>query len=91
MNFLNFDSNQKHAEEEDDEETFVECEGHVWPVGPRRLPVGIRHGRGEAAFCLHRDLVDYVLKSSDVYVNELKVFYKNVFNPIEVCFYFDTK
>lgn len=63
---------------------FLQCENHMWRVGPRRLPLGIQFTGGSDWFCLNHEFVDYVINSNHEYLLNLKHFYKYSLLPSEV-------
>ncbi|KAK8750509.1 hypothetical protein OTU49_014874, partial [Cherax quadricarinatus] len=67
--------------------TFLECETHMWRIGERRLPLGIRVDGGSDWLCLNRNFVDYVVNSQDQLVIGLKKVYSYTLLPAESFFH----
>ncbi|KAK7082661.1 Xylosyltransferase 2 [Halocaridina rubra] len=67
--------------------TFLECETHMWRIGERRLPFGIRVDGGSDWLCLNRKFVDYVVNSRDQLVRGLKKIYSYTLLPAESFFH----
>ena len=66
------------------DQTFVECENHLWLLGPRTLPNGVRIDGGSDWFGLYRDFVRYVVMETDDLLDGLKQMYKYSLLPAEV-------
>ena len=66
------------------DQTFYECDNHLWRVGPRTLPEGIRIDGGSDWICLYKDFVEYLITSQDDLVTGLKELYKYTLLPAEV-------
>jgi len=68
--------------------TFYECDYHLWRVGNRTLPTGIRIDGGSDWICLNREFVSYVTQSegveSDELVEGLRRYYSFALLPAEV-------
>ncbi|KAF2348493.1 Glycosyl transferase family 14, partial [Trinorchestia longiramus] len=45
--------------------SFVQCDYHMWRLGERTLPKGVRMDGGSDWLCLNRDFVQYVVTSED--------------------------
>ncbi|XP_064113215.1 xylosyltransferase oxt-like [Macrobrachium nipponense] len=67
--------------------TFLECETHMWRIGERKLPFGIRVDGGSDWLCLNRGFVDYVVNSKDQLVTGLKKIYSYTLLPAESFFH----
>ncbi|XP_076034140.1 xylosyltransferase oxt-like [Oratosquilla oratoria] len=67
--------------------TFLECETHMWRVGERKLPLGIRVDGGSDWLCLNRQFVNYVVSSRDQLVTGLKKIYSYTLLPAESFFH----
>ena len=67
--------------------TFLQCDNHMWKLGPRQLPEGIVIDGGSDWVTLHRDFIKYVLTTDDVLIKELKHFYKYTLLPVESFFH----
>ncbi|XP_042203062.1 xylosyltransferase oxt-like [Homarus americanus] len=67
--------------------TFLECETHMWRIGERRLPLGIRVDGGSDWLCLNRHFVEYVINSQDQLVGGLKKIYSYTLLPAESFFH----
>lgn len=64
---------------------FYECDNHLWRLGKRELPQGVRFDGGSDWIALFRDFVEYSVKSPDQLNVGLKDFYKYALLPVEVC------
>ncbi|XP_041362874.1 xylosyltransferase 2-like [Gigantopelta aegis] len=69
------------------DQTFYECDNHLWRVGPRTLPEGIRIDGGSDWICLYREFVDYLITSKDDLITGLKELYKYTLLPAESFFH----
>ncbi|XP_050723662.1 xylosyltransferase oxt-like [Eriocheir sinensis] len=67
--------------------TFLECENHMWRIGERHLPLGIRVDGGSDWLCLNRAFVDYVVTSQSQLVRGLKKVYSYTLLPAESFFH----
>ena len=67
--------------------TFIQCDDHMWKLGPRQIPEGIVIDGGSDWVTLHRDFIEYVLISDEVLIRELKHFYKYTLLPVESFFH----
>ena len=70
-----------------DLEAVVECDGNqFWSVGksPHSRLVGVRFYSGPAWFSLKFTVVQYLAHSTHDYLSQLKKFYQNILNPMEV-------
>lgn len=65
--------------------TFYECDYHLWRVGNRTLPTGIRVDGGSDWICLNRKFISYLLTTEDELVKGLQKYYKFAILPAEVC------
>ena len=63
---------------------FVECDTHMWRVGERQLPAGIRVDGGSDWVSLNRDFCQYLATSSDPLLKGLKEYWKYSLLPAEV-------
>ncbi len=63
---------------------FTECEGKMWLVSPRKLPVGVRFETGSEWMTLHHKFVKYLLTSKDSYLEYLRDYYKHAVMAPEV-------
>ena len=68
------------------DQTFYECENHLWRIGRRLLPTGIRVDGGSDWVCLYRDFAHYIVTEKDELLTGLKAFYKYTLLPAEVEF-----
>lgn len=66
------------------DQTFYECEHHMWRIGPRALPNGIHIDGGSDWFMLNRQYVDYLVSSQDQIVLALKHMFHYTLLPAEV-------
>ncbi|XP_063876374.1 xylosyltransferase oxt-like isoform X1 [Scylla paramamosain] len=67
--------------------TFLECENHMWRIGERRLPLGVRVDGGSDWLCLNRAFVEYVVTSQSQLVQGLKKVYSYTLLPAESFFH----
>ncbi|XP_069970502.1 xylosyltransferase oxt [Penaeus vannamei] len=67
--------------------TFIECETHMWRIGERQIPMGVRVDGGSDWLCLNRDFVNYVVNSQDQLVTGLKKVYSYTLLPAESFFH----
>ncbi|GFO18584.1 xylosyltransferase oxt, partial [Plakobranchus ocellatus] len=65
------------------DQTFHECENHLWRVGPRPLPYGIVFDGGSDWVGLWREFAHYAVFSQDELVLGLKQYYKYSLLPVE--------
>ena len=66
------------------DQTFHECENHLWRVGPRPLPSGVVFDGGSDWIGLWREFAYYAVFSQDELVTGLKKYYKYSLLPVEV-------
>ena len=66
------------------DQTFYECENHLWRIGRRPLPTGIRVDGGSDWVCLYRDFARYIINEKDELLLGLRAFYKYTLLPAEV-------
>ncbi|KAK3090588.1 hypothetical protein FSP39_012916, partial [Pinctada imbricata] len=66
---------------------FVECDTHMWRLGPKTLPTNIVFDGGSDWVALHRGFAQYVITSEDSLVSGLKTFYKYSLLPAESFFH----
>lgn len=64
--------------------TFYECDYHLWRVGNRTVPTGIRIDGGSDWICLSRKFVKYVTRSQDELVQGLRQYFSYALLPAEV-------
>ncbi|GAB1609398.1 xylosyltransferase 2-like [Argonauta hians] len=69
------------------DQTFFECENHLWRVGPRNIPEGIRVDGGSDWIGIHRNFCDYIINSKDDLVSGLKRVYEYTLLPAESFFH----
>ncbi|KAL8569523.1 hypothetical protein ACOMHN_002070 [Nucella lapillus] len=69
------------------DQTFYECENHLWRIGHRPLPSGVRVDGGSDWVCLHRDFAHYLVRESDELLTGLKALYKYTLLPAESFFH----
>lgn len=69
------------------DQTFFECENHLWRVGPRNIPEGIRVDGGSDWIGIHRNFCEYIIKSDDELVLGLKRVYEFTLLPAESFFH----
>ncbi|XP_076074233.1 xylosyltransferase 1-like [Mytilus galloprovincialis] len=68
------------------DQIFHECDNHLWRLGPRELPNGLRFDGGSDWVGLHRKFCEYVI-TSDPLLDGLKEFYKYTLLPAESFFH----
>ncbi|CAL8122666.1 unnamed protein product [Orchesella dallaii] len=78
---------QKFIQKQGLDKTFYECEHRMWRVADRKLPSGILIDGGSDWIALHRDFVEYVIKSDDPLVAGLKTVFKYTLLPAESFFH----
>ncbi|ODM98476.1 Xylosyltransferase oxt [Orchesella cincta] len=78
---------QKFIQKQGLDKTFYECEHRMWRVADRKLPSGILIDGGSDWIALHRDFVEYVIKSDDSLVSGLKTVFKHTLLPAESFFH----
>ncbi|XP_033827797.1 xylosyltransferase 1 [Periophthalmus magnuspinnatus] len=66
---------------------FYECDTHMWRLGDRKIPEGISVDGGSDWFLLNRMFVEYVIKSQDDLVTNMKRFYAYTLLPAESFFH----
>ncbi|XP_060066628.1 xylosyltransferase 1-like [Ylistrum balloti] len=69
------------------ENTFFECENHLWRVAQRAFPTGFRLDGGSDWVTLHRDFCSYVSQSDSELVSGLKQVFKYTLLPVESFFH----
>ncbi|XP_012944960.1 xylosyltransferase oxt [Aplysia californica] len=69
------------------DQTFHECENHLWRVSHRPLPRGIVLDGGSDWIGLWREFAHYVVTSTDQLVTGLKDYYKYSLLPVESFFH----
>ena len=67
--------------------TFIQCDDHMWKLGPRQLPQGITIDGGSDWITLHRDFIEFVLTTDDILLRQLKLFFKYTLLPVESFFH----
>ena len=67
--------------------TFLECENHMWRLGHRYLPAGIRIDGGSDWICLHRDFAEYVSEGLDETIVGLRKVFLHTLLPGESFFH----
>ena len=58
----------------------------MWKMSDRELPTGLLIDGGSDWFCLNHKFIEYILTSTDSYLNTLKEFYNYTLLPSEVAF-----
>lgn len=66
------------------EKSFVQCENRMWRIGEKKTPIGIQFFGGSDWFCLDFDFVNYIIKSKESYIENLKQFFNYSLLPSEV-------
>ncbi|KAK6165186.1 hypothetical protein SNE40_023628 [Patella caerulea] len=69
------------------EQTFYECDNHLWRLGPRALPTGIRIDGGSDWIGVYRTLAEYVIQQDDELLRGLKNLFKFTLLPVESFFH----
>ncbi|GFR58845.1 xylosyltransferase oxt [Elysia marginata] len=69
------------------DQTFHECENHLWRVGPRPLPSGVVFDGGSDWIGLWREFAHYAVFSQDELVSGLKKYYRHTLLPVESYFH----
>ena len=64
--------------------TFYECDTHMWRLGERLLPDGIRVDGGSDWLCLHREFVDYVMTDGNPLLDGLNQYWNHSLLSAEV-------
>ena len=64
--------------------TFYECDTHMWRLGPRKLPDGIRIDGGSDWIGLNRKFCDYLITTKDELIPGLLKVWKYTLLPAEV-------
>ena len=67
--------------------TFYECDYHLWRVGNRSVPTGIRVDGGSDWICLSREFTHYITSSQDELVQGLNQYFTYALLPAEVRLY----
>lgn len=69
------------------DQSFIQCDDHMWNIGHRKLPEGIVMDGGSDWVILHRDFIRYVLTTDNVIVTGLETIYKHTLLPVESYFH----
>lgn len=69
------------------EKIFVECDKHMWRVGDRFLPNGIRVDGGSDWFCLSKSFVSYMIEKPDDIFLDLRNYWQYSLLPSESFFH----
>ncbi|CAD5119070.1 unnamed protein product [Dimorphilus gyrociliatus] len=69
------------------EKLFVECDRHMWRVGERKIPQGIRIDGGSDWFCLSRKFVHYMVQNPDDMFISLRKYWEYSLLPSESFFH----
>uniref|UniRef100_T1INJ3 protein xylosyltransferase n=1 Tax=Strigamia maritima TaxID=126957 RepID=T1INJ3_STRMM len=69
------------------DKTFYECDTHMWRVGDRKLPWGVRIDGGSDWVALSRGFCGYLVTSKDDLVVGLKTVYAHTLLPAESFFH----
>lgn len=84
-NKLRFSKNQAF------ETSFLQCENRMWRLGQKTVPLGIQFSGGSDWFCLNAKFINYLIKSKENFVDNLKLFFKYSLLPSEVKFLTNNK
>lgn len=68
------------------DKTFYECDAHMWRLGDRELPNGIRLDGGSDWIGLSRDFCSYLITANDTLLRGLDTIYQHTLLPAEVSF-----
>ena len=71
--------------------TFYECDHHMYRLGPRTLPMGIKYDGGSDWFCLSKAFIEYILQEKDALLNGLFSLYNYTLLPAESFFHIALK
>lgn len=63
---------------------FLECDTHMWRLGQRELPDGIRVDGGSDWLGLNYKFCQYVVNGTDTLLQGLKTYWKYALLPAEV-------
>ena len=66
------------------DQTFYECDNHLWRLGKRDLPSGIRYDGGSDWICLDRKFCEYAVTGTDPLLTGLIKMYDYTLLPVEV-------
>ena len=66
------------------DQNFYECDNHLWRLGTRELPSGIRYDGGSDWICLDRKFSEYAIFGSDPLLEGLKQLFNYTLLPVEV-------
>ncbi|ESO83913.1 hypothetical protein LOTGIDRAFT_108419, partial [Lottia gigantea] len=69
------------------EQTFYECDNHLWRLGPRKLPTGIRIDGGSDWIGIYRELAEFVILENDELLKGLKGSFQYTLLPVESFFH----
>ena len=68
--------------------TFYECDHHMYRLGSRQLPTGIKYDGGSDWFCLSKSFIQYILEQEkDALLNGLFKLYNYTLLPAESFFH----
>lgn len=68
------------------DKTFYECDTHMWRLGDRTLPWGIRVDGGSDWIALHRNFCSYVTQQNNTLLHGLMTVFRYTLLPAEVTF-----
>ena len=66
---------------------FVECDGHMWRLGPREVQRGIQVDGGSDWVTLNSEFADYVVNGRDETISGLREYFKYTLLPAEAFFH----
>ena len=69
------------------DQTFFECDKHIWRLGPRKLPSGIDIRGGSNWVVLNKEFVSYIVNGNDTFINGLRTLYNYTLVPAESFFH----
>jgi len=80
-------SDEKFIQKQGLNRVFVECEEHMWRLGPRSIPEGIKISGGSDWLALNRELCNYSIYGKDQLLYSLKEWYQYTLLPVESFFH----
>ncbi|EEB12514.1 Xylosyltransferase oxt, putative [Pediculus humanus corporis] len=79
---------QRFIQKQGLDKTFVQCDGHMWRIGDRKLPLGIQMDGGSDWMALSRSFVEYVAgENRDELLRGLDRVYQYTLLPAESYFH----
>ena len=86
MNFLKShgQDTQRFIAKQGLDRLFYECDEHMWRLGRRSLPTGVRLDGGSDWIALTRDFASYITFANNTLLRGLRKFYNHTLLPAEV-------